>query len=415
VLKLSDTSKEPGVTINAPVTPSHDPLPDLRFLEQERAEVSEKGQFIKIPCKDGINGSVYVGSFDGGGWTSLTAVAVFPCEDSLKGNLIKTGGETEIPIPKRNKGSKIATAWLTANGNPGEMDDGESSKGNSNKGDGLSAYEEYRGVISQGEFKRLDPKKKELGVKVDKGELPLFSAGLKLFQNETDLKVIIFHEQEIGGNRRLNKNAASAHIYDQYALVLYKGLLTGLAGSVFTSSNAPDIPANTHSVVIDINAINNDYNIMAARESPVRLPFTVSDYIANTTAHELGHGVSIWHHGQVPNFASPVSADPNHPPPIRIFNRNGSAINQPYTISGVIGREGNPESGDLNCFMAYVPYCHWAYTRGADGAWIFNEVPMLDVGRRICTSARGTGINVGIIYFGDAEKGNCLSQIKLKP
>jgi hypothetical protein len=200
--------------------------------------------------------------------------------------------------------------------------------------------------------------------------------------------------------------------------VLYKGLLShigGALGSVFTPSNAPDIPAKTNSVVVDIGAVNNEYNTMAARENPARLPFTISDFIANVTAHELGHGVNIWHHGQVSNFASPVSADPSHLPLIRIFNRNGSAINQPYTISGTIGRKGNTESGDLTCFMAYVPYCHWAYTPGADGAWIFNEVPMLDIGRKICTSARGTGINAGIIYFGNAEKGNCLHQIKLKP
>ena len=36
------------------------------------------------------------------------------------------------------------------NGNPGEMDDEETTPGNSNNGDGLSAYEEYRGLISEG-------------------------------------------------------------------------------------------------------------------------------------------------------------------------------------------------------------------------------------------------------------------------
>jgi hypothetical protein len=433
------------MTINFPVSSSNT-SPDLKFMPQAKAVMLDTmSQTMKIICQPSSQtGEFKVGSFDGGGWTVLTAEAVLDDNTKVMGRLLVSNGETDIRIPKRDINSKIAEVWLKTYGNPAETDDKDTSRDNSNNGDGLSAYEEYRGVISEKEFGtsnpnkfgRLDPLKKELGVKVDKTELPVFSEGVRWFENGSGLKVIRFNEREVGGDRRLNKNSSTAHIYDQFALVLYKGLLDhtgGALGSVFTPTNAPDIPANTMSVVIDVEAIQNEYNTSATKERPTPLPFTLSDFIANVTAHELGHGVNVWHHGQVPNLLSPMKADFGppfsinaynssikkwtllNPPSVRIFNRNGVQISLPYTMSGPIGQKGNTESGDLNCFMAYVPYCSWSYTTGADGAWIFNEVPMVAVGRKVCTSASGTGINTGIIYFGDAQKGNCLSQIKLKP
>ncbi|MBL0130434.1 MAG: hypothetical protein IPP43_04340 [Chitinophagaceae bacterium] len=61
------------------------------------------------------------------------------------------------------------------------MDDKEYSTGNSNDGDGLTAYEEYRGVISEKEFGprnpnkfgRLDPNKKRAGNNGKRAELPI--------------------------------------------------------------------------------------------------------------------------------------------------------------------------------------------------------------------------------------------------
>ena len=49
------------------------------------------------------------------------------------------------------------------------------------------------------------------------------------------------------------------------------------------------------------------------------------------------------------------------------------------------------------------------------GAKIFNEVPLISMGKDMCSSNLGTAFNRSTIYFGDAAKGKCLSQIKLKP
>ncbi len=205
-LHLNNTSKEPGTTLNAPLNTSSNQLPDIRFLQHSIGESIDEDQFIKITCEDGKTGTATIASYDGGGWTTLTAVAILEGGIRIEGTLLTPAGIKEIPIPKRDPASHIATAWLTANGNPGEMDDKESKTGNPNMGDGLTAYEEYRGVITQGEFRRLKATEKELGVMVKRAEADQFEEGIKWLENASGLTVIRFDETEIGADRRPNKN-----------------------------------------------------------------------------------------------------------------------------------------------------------------------------------------------------------------
>jgi len=260
-----------------------------------------------------------------------------------------------------------------------------------------------------------------LGLRVDKAELPYFTEGINWFENATKLKVLRFNETEIGPDRKLNKNAGHANIYNQFTLLLYKGLLGyagGPLGVAYSVNMQPNIPANSQNIVIDPGAIQNEYNFILNRERPVRLPFTQSDLAANTIAHELGHGVNIPHHGQHPDQTSPQEATlPDRSPyyTFRVFDRNGSAIPLPTTLKGRIGISGGLQSGDLSCIMTYNPYYNWAFTRGADLARIYNKVPLIPIGNKLCTSTLGTGFNHSIIYFGDASSGgNCFEKIKLK-
>jgi hypothetical protein len=170
-------------------------------------------------------------------------------------------------------------------------------------------------------------------------------------------------------------------------------------------------------VVIDVDQINTRYTAQArsAASAGLRMPYTIAESIANTVAHELAHGINVNHHGRplaVPDFEVPAkSVDIYH-----VFASDGSEISdRPFTISGGIGRAGNDESGDLSCIMAYTSQYQWAFRLGPNGSLNYHAVPLLPVGKTLCRSNKGTGINANNRFFGDATYGDCMSQIRLRP
>lgn len=418
-LRLSNTSIEPGITINYPLIPDAKQLPDLRFLLDPRIESADEDQFISISSINGTTGKAYIASYDGGGWATLSVEAILDDKRHIKGELLVSGGEVDILIPKRIPGTMISLAWANAHGNPQDMDDKETSKGNKNIGDGLTAYEEYRGVITRGKFKRLEPKKKELGIRVEKGEFPLFAEGLGWFKNASDVDTVIFNSQEIGFDGRLNKNYEHAHDYDQCVLLLKKGPLPSLVGGkAYTTTDNPAVPNQTLEVDVDVDQIHTSiYQYLIQMFGP--LPYSSSDLIGATVAHELSHGVDVAHHGDTAEEQSPqkITTVDDY----EIFDINGNAITtRPYVIRGPIGNKGSEASGDLTCVMAYNPYFKWAY-KEENGKNFFHEVPIIPIGKQLCNSRVGTGINspsanIKLInnYFSKAVVGNCMSQIRLR-
>jgi hypothetical protein len=424
-LTLNNTSIEPGITINYPAEPDVKQLPDLRFLPLANLESVDEDQFISVGSVDGTTGKAFIGSYDGGGWTTLTAEAVLKDGRHIQGRLLVPTGETAVRIPKRDPKSHIAESWLKANGNPGELDDKENSKGNSNDGDGLTAYEEYRGVISEGKFKRLDPKKKEVGILASERDFALFNEGLSWFKNASNLQPVRFDfdKDEIRFDGKLNSNNNTDHTYDQYAIYILNGGAGGggTLGITYTKTNAPDIPAQIIGVVIDWSAIQSAYQRRINEAKPSTPKFTLQEYLAQTIAHELGHSVNVWHHGDDIrfNYDARTQTWPSYHPMAgdSIFDRNGNLITKrPYPLDDVGGPNGTVEGGDISCLMNYYPYYSWGITRGANGAYVFYQEPLLRLGRMFCTSGSGTGINATKFYFGNADpsRGNCFRQIKLK-
>ncbi|HMK25717.1 MAG TPA: hypothetical protein VK483_06775 [Chitinophagaceae bacterium] len=422
-LTLSYTSIEPGITINYPVSPRANQLPDLRFLKLGIGESIEEDQFLSIPCNDGSTGKVSIASYDGGGWTVLSVVAILKDDTRIKGHLFVSGGEEEIRIPKRDIGSKIATKWLNENRNPGEMDDKEETDENHNKGDGLTAYEEYRGVMSLDTFRRLDPNKKELGFMIKQWEFGLFKEGLLRFQKASGIKYLLFGRNEIPDNRRLNQNALSAHDFNQFVLRLSKGANNGdidiygfriVAWGLTYPHN--DIPARVTHISIDVDRIRAWYQQAVRAYGAANLPFTDKDLIASTTAHEIGHGLSLPHHGtEIPNLTGDFNVVSNPP---RVFNADAThsweESRRPYPIDGAIGSPGNNESGNVSCFMCYRNKTTWIRKTNANNELAYYRVPWLAAGILFCPEIKGTGINAGDEYFGNGIAGNCLGNLKLR-
>jgi hypothetical protein len=428
-LRLNNTSIEPGITINYPVQPDPKQLPDLRFLLHPSIESLDPDQFVSINSPDGISGKAMIASYDGGGWSILTAEAILKDGRKIQGRLLKPGGEIDIRIPKRDPNSHIGEAWLKDNKNPGETDDKETSTGNNNPGDGLSAYEEYRGIISKAyqlysggkkEFSRLSPKKKELGVIINKQGFDLFKEGFKWFENASDVAIIPFDENAIDIDKRLNKNVKTANIYHQFAVKITTGKLSGALGKTYPDT---DIPENIQKIVIDYNICMEEYGYWQdySKEIGMKIPYTEKELIAKTVAHEIGHAVAIMHHGSSHKTTNGPDAQKTFDDAgakYLIISTQGMPISLPYKITGLVGGQGNEESGDLSCTMVYQPYCKWALGI-KNGLPCFTGTRIYPLGNTMCDSPDGKFINQkdgqhDNDYFGDALFGNCLSRIKLK-
>jgi hypothetical protein len=418
-LRLINTSREPGIAINYPIAPTGTAAPDLQFLKQGGAEKESEGQIIRVPSVDGKTGMATIGSFDGGGYAILEVEAILEGGLRVKGHLEVPTGPTAIEIPKRKKGTKIAQAWLDKNGSPGEMEDNETTIGNNNNGDGLTAYEEYRGVFSEGKHMRLDPKKKELGVQIDKDHIAALAGGVHLFAKASGLTVIKLWKEELEEDRMLNKNSSSGKAGSQYALRLIKESLpkgvVGVNEPVKKTNKTPQLSIKT---VIDIDQLKQLYHAQAKvfQDSGVVMPYSMEEEINNTIAHELSHGVNVMHHGKSSDEIGRTAYAKGRVL-YRVYTSSGLLKEidpeKGFEVKGTVGEPGCEASGDLSCIMAYTSVYQWSFVKAADGALEYRAVPLLPQGSRLCTSPDGTGLNA-TGFFGNATWGNCLSQIKVK-
>jgi hypothetical protein len=97
----------------------------------------------------------------------------------------------------------------------------------------------------------------------------------------------------------------------------------------------------------------------------------------------------------------------------RIYDHhNNEILDRPIPLSNA-GAVGSEESGDLSCIMAYTGMYQWAY-RLIQREHYYYYVTFQPVGNKLCTNITGTAINRNNKYFGNAEDGNCLGQLKLR-
>lgn len=420
-IKLRDTSREPGIALNVPLAPAAKPGEDLRFLAEGGTTVSDEGQSATVPSPDGKTGKIRIAAFDGGAWSTFTAEAVLEGGSRIpriQGHLEKPDGPTEILLPKRSPGAKIGSSWLAANGKPREEADSETTPDNANPGDGLSAYEEYRGLVMKGEYKRLDPRKKELLIEVTKEFSEAGGAeGFTRFKNASNIEVVELRPGELDQDRIVNRNAGYAHLLAQHALRLQQGSLpAGEAGQNQPVAKKGKTPKDSQRVVIDIAQIEEHVRKQAleAAGARVRMPYTFGEYLSVTIAHEIAHGVGLDHHG--PSSNEPKRTVEKYQTNFRIYGSDREPIvTRPFPIDG-IGAQGCESSGDLGCLMAYTDMYQWAYAKEGD-LNVYRKLSLLPLGTRFCKSALGTGINdanPGPSYFGAATWGNCAAKLRVR-
>jgi len=137
--------------------------------------------------------------------------------------------------------------------------------------------------------------------------------------------------------------------------------------------------------------------------------------VASTTAHEIGHGLSLPHHGKEIPFLPSFNAV-NNPP--RIFEVDAThsweIFDRPYRLDRSIASPGDNQSGNVSCFMCYRNKSNWVRIIDNNNSLIYYRIPWLAAGSLFCTDKKGTGINANNKYFGDAINGECLVNLKLR-
>ena len=448
IFELIDTSHEPGIAMNVPLLAKAKTTADLQFIPANQPSspaigiVDAEGQRAQSDSDSLTQASAVVSSFDWGGWSRLKVTALMPDGRQIMGHLQGDAAGTEILLPKRERTSRIATAWKESVG-VSAPDDDESEVDPVGlpdcKGDGLTLYEEYRGFYEGGKHIEGNPKKKDFFI------LNLIGAdaepGIWLFTDATGLEVhshltqdeFFFVDRLINGN-----HGNGAHLGDQHGVFLVTNEGTDGAAAEFFENGAGR-PGRTKGILVQPR---NKWGTLAKPYAlgSVDQPLTYDVAIA----HELLHSIGAEHHGEVdrsdlftfvyPEFPNTLDGRPlfrvadtrrvyliNEATKadlaeetlarflkLRDALRNAWAqygkilgladadfdefLRQMVTQEWMIGEPHGQHSGSDQCLMRYFMARVYPIT-GAENHYYYVPPGTEPLGVQICDSGSGTGVN----------------------
>jgi len=424
-VKLTDVSTEPGTCLNS--KDHNNNKPDLSFdLENSSTRFYLVDSTTAQSIEEVTSAEISILAKDYGAFGKLSAEIFY----DGKWQSIKTeDNKTEIKIPEDENDNFIADKWEKDNGIYGKNlrsnnDDEDKPKLDGLNGDGLSVYEEYRGVISKGQHKRLDPKFKDLIIENNIGDI--ISGGLQLFESASKIKVTELKNGEMPQDRIVNYNNQTGHKMDQYGIIINrKG---GGGGDHIQGEALPDnIFHKTPKICKVINifdaALNFDYE--AEIDSQDREQASEEEYIRMkglsiniTVAHEIGHSVGAEHHATKRNskeITISFEIPERHKNVYKVYDISGNEITTyPISILQPISYDHGPASGDVNCIMCYTNLFLWV--RRDTNIETYWRIKPLPITTKFCNSPLATGINKTNNGFSDAidGAGNCLKQMRVK-
>lgn len=423
--RLALRSHEPGVMMNHPAAALRvSPTPaDLAFEQAlndpYELDVSDDG--AEAVTREGSYETVYVqvSSYDWGAFGALVAEAELFNGERVAGRVEGASGADAnlLLIPRRASiDDPIAEGWRgqgALRDGDALSDEDDSPAGDGHDGDGLSLYDEYRGFMVNGARLEGNPERKELFIHNTYGTAA--APGIARFARESELRV---HAQlrasELSKDRVVNFNTTGRFSTPQRAL----RISPAPPGQTWANaSGGPGTPGQIGGVYLPLSMV------LVAPAS----------YLASTLAHELGHGVNIYHHGesdlgarafqvvdevvyerrgdQAPGAAGQL--------PVSLFYEDGT----PFPLEAivptqptVVGVRQGQHSGVQECMMRYDT-ARW-HVRGVSTERFLNSTPEV-VGTTLCTATSGTGVNASDHspaprYGGAADhRGNCKAQLCL--
>jgi len=444
--KLVKVSREPGVCMNYPKEGNKNP--DLFFMEKTSdndflfyRDKTEEGNcpteilftddnpahehhhLYAISKKRAEKMQFVIRSEDFGAVGYLVTeanhcVPIPPLENEEKKYTDCKEGKNDVKIPRDDNDNDIADSTMHDMGgtNAGQDNDDEPKATDGHKGDGLTNYEEYRGFLVEGDahkykswhtriFRkdqsfweggpkwvgyrkhvRTDPRVKDVFIynqyKDDISDLKATK-----FKTHNLYNIDFFFDLE---TRVVNFNHGRHHGGEQHGLWLTRDNTLDSVGLTITTKLEPGIPRDT--IYVSIN-----YEQLLLSVSSLEYKSTI--------AHEICHGLNVWHHGDGEKHM--ISVDGHE-----------------YRLD----HQGGASSGEVECLMCYTnPYPGWCH-----GSWPNHHghltltvvqkdgevTGMAELHKqrvKLCTSKAPTGLNDWAPgHTNPAVRGNCMGQLKVK-
>jgi hypothetical protein len=402
--ELSDVTTERGECLNSE---NRDRQPDLYFDDDINVALGltsaqKTGDAWRIETTEPLERvTLWVASRDYGAWGNLRAWIKMGNEWQP---VAVEGSELDyitIPLDEAGGENFVADAWERSEGialgQDCRIDDDEKGPKNIHRGDGLSLYEEYRGVLVKGDHFRTHPTIKDLFIHIQPGS-GLDGFG-NYFLNAAGTAVHELSENELlgpGDTQEVNRNSSTDKRWGQGHRQHGKKIVLG---ETYMSVGSP---------------------ACGKAAVPGKL-ITITCKDKETFVHELMHSLSVSHHGFPEVRTIEVcrredefegfwpDADCSEGPP-------GLRTDVPVAFPE------SPYSGDQLCFIAYRGGVYGYVTRfpptpalNEDGTLAKFRAPE-EPRNRICRSPDGTEFNANGQQVKGAMDGlgNCWDQIHIR-
>lgn len=389
----------------------------------------------ELKCSDSEGGAGYFGAAetngpvtektiiikceDFGAFSTLQATADRCCQlkEAADGKIVGPVNleESQVTIPKdEDKVNQIADAYEDILKRHPSADEDEDSipTGNGKKGDGFSAYEEYRGFYSMGKHIRTDWNSKDLFIHDQD------SMGFGKFPETSLISCWPIKKTEYSGNddRVVNFNRGHATLGQQHGLWLAdenesEGI-DGRSHGIGPPKNVSKVTVNKTGALTKTLKRPKMVNGKTVWKNHVQEEETFQVVIQpsfdDTVTHELGHATGLHHHGE--SIWADASSSTINPAGTLSWKTSNKAKLCGCTLPGtfLIGRKQNRSSGDEDCYMRYsnlvTPV---VYEFGGDYECLMTDTKPKTI---FCTTKNAHSFNAGGHMAGDAEIGNCQSQ-----
>ena len=373
--------------------------PDLKFGESAGMKPIGDGKGSESLSKGLQAAQATLNCYDYGAYGKVRVVCQLTDGSVVYGHLEGQPGKEELNIPRDDNNNHVADVWEQREGVSGKPDswDKETEPALDDiPGDGLSLYEEYRGLVHKGKISRLKGARKDLVIVNEMGDKA--APGLKLFESASGIHVVELSAGELPQDRLLNKNSSVAFVGPQHGLRLVSEPLgAGIIG-ISLPDRVKTSPGDCDKIVI-----NSDLSFLPAASLPALLAVGV--------AHELGHSLGTQHHGDSGPGTTWENVTVNEAT-TKIYGVDGVEITQrPYTLQGLIEGKmnGGESSGAQDCVMRNSSFYQWVKHVDRMGVAAYYTVPPTPPGSVFCSTTNGTGINATgnapTCYFGIAANG----------